>query len=46
MSHQWFICTLEDITHEVAVSPFHGLPANEAEVIHMTNTLETDKQWV
>lgn len=44
ISHQWFISALEDITHKVAVPPFHCLPANEAEVIHMTNTLETDEE--
>ena len=38
-SHQWFVCTLEDIANKVAAPSFHSLSANEAEVIHVTNTL-------
>lgn len=40
VSYEWFIGALEDIADKVAAPPFNCLPANEAKVIHMTNTLE------
>lgn len=44
VSHQRFVGALEDVTNKVAAPSFHCLPANEAKVIHMTNTLERKDQ--
>lgn len=40
MSYQWFIGTLKNITNKMAVPFFRCLPANEAKMIHMMNTLK------
>lgn len=42
-SYQWFISALEHIAHKVAVSTFYRFPANETEVINMTNPLKDGK---
>jgi len=43
-SHQSFVSTLENITNKLAASTFHRLPAYEAKVVHVTNTLMKEKE--
>lgn len=46
ISYQRLVGALKDIANKVAVPSFHCLPANEAKVIHVTNTLERKDQAV
>ncbi len=45
-SHQSFVSTLENIANKLAASTFHRLPAYEAKVVHMTNTLKKVKKII
>lgn len=40
VSYQRFISALKDIAHKMPAPSFHRLPANEAKVIYVTNTLK------